>query len=193
MSGNANVKTALVVIADGSEEIEAVTAIDVLRRAGINVTVAGLEGSKVVNCSRNVNIVPDASFQDANAKGPFDVIILPGGLKGSDSFGSSVELGAALKEQEKAGRLVAAVCAAPTALKKHGIAVGKSVTSYPTTKDFMQEGGQYNYKEDRVVVDGNLITSRSPGTSLEFALAIVEKLVGKEKATEIAKGVLLKE
>jgi len=187
-----NEKKALVVIAEGSEEIEAVTPIDILRRAGIAVTVAGLHGSGVVKCSRNVNLVPDLSFEDAVKQSPFDAVILPGGLKGAESFGASVELGAFLKEQEGAGRLLAAVCAAPTALKKHGIATGKSITSYPSTKAFMQEGNVYTYKEDRVVVDGNLITSRGPGTSLEFSLAIVEYLVGKDKSSEIANGVLLK-
>jgi len=185
-------KTALVIIANGSEEIEAVTPIDTLRRAGVEVTVAGLTGAGNVIMSRNVIVGAEKSLKDALTSGPFDAIILPGGLKGAEAFAESAEIGEILKEQEKAGRLVAAICAAPTALHKHGIYVGKAVTSYPSVKDKMIVGGKYDYKEDRVVVDGNLITSRGPGTSLEFSLAIAAHLVGQEKADEVGKGMLVK-
>jgi protein DJ-1 len=120
-------------------------------------------------------------------------------------------VGALLKKQEADGKLVAALCAAPTALKKHGIGKGKKVTSYPSTQNIMEEGGEYTYLQDRVVIDGKtqnlkwkwslklsnstgtLITSRGPGTALEFSLAIVEALVGKEMANSLATGMLLKQ
>jgi len=183
-------KRALVVISNGSEEIESVTPIDVLRRANVEVTVAGLQSKENVICSRNVILGPEVSFAEALTKGTYDAIILPGGLGGAKCFSESKELGDFLKEQEKSGRLVAAICAAPTALKAHGIGNGKSITSYPSVKDQMTDGGNYIYSEDRVVIDGNLITSRGPGTAMEFSLALVEYLVGKEKSEEVAKGLL---
>ncbi|KAF6207497.1 hypothetical protein GE061_015943 [Apolygus lucorum] len=104
-------KKAVVLLAPGSEEMEAVITIDVLRRAGVNVTVAGLVGKEATKCSRDVVIVPDASLDEALKCGPFDAVILPGGLGGSECFCSSPEVGKLLKEQESAGRIVAAICA----------------------------------------------------------------------------------
>lgn len=181
-------KSALVAIADGSEEMEAVITIDVLRRAGINVTVGGL-GNKSVKCSRGVVIQADALVSESDTS--YDVIVLPGGLGGSKAFASSSVIGDLLKKQEASGKVIAAICAAPTALKAHGVATGKRVTSYPSMADEMKSGGNYKYCEDRVVIDGNLITSRGPGTAFEFALAIVEHLLGKEKAEETRKPLLL--
>lgn len=183
-------KKALVFLANGAEEMEFVIAADVLVRGGINVTIAGLPDSSNVKCSRGVKIVPDIGVSEAKSKGPFDVIVLPGGLGGAKALAESKVVGELLQDQEKNGRLIAAICAAPTALKAHGIAAGKSVTSYPSMKAQMEEG-KYNYKEEDVVVDGNLITSRGPGTAFQFALKIVDALVGKDKADEVAKGMLL--
>ncbi|CAH1155524.1 unnamed protein product [Phaedon cochleariae] len=184
-------KKALVFLAAGTEEMEFVIAADTLTRGGIAVTIAGLPDSSLVKCSRGVNIKPDIAVSEAKSRGPFDVLVLPGGLGGAKAMAESQEVGALLKEQEKSGRIIAAICAAPTALKAHGIAIGKNITSYPSMKDQMVEGGKYNYLDDKVVVDGNIITSKGPGTSFDFALTIVEKLVGKEKASEVAKGMLI--
>lgn len=119
------------------------------------------------------------------------MLVLPGGLGGAKTLAESKEVGQLLKDQESCGRLIAAICAAPTALRAHGIAEGKTVTSYPAMEGCMTEGGKYNYKNDKVVVDGTLITSRGPGTAFDFALTIVDKLHGKEKASEVAKAMLL--
>ncbi|KAG5881695.1 hypothetical protein JTB14_006556 [Gonioctena quinquepunctata] len=181
-------KKALVFLASGTEEMEMVIAADVLVRAGVQVTIAGVPDDTLKICSRGVNIKPDIGVCDA--KGPFDVLVLPGGLEGAKAMAESQEIGALLKEQESSGRWIAAICAAPTALKAHGIALGKTVTSYPAMKNVMEEGGKYTYKEDTVVVDGKVITSRGPGTAYDFALVIVEKLIGKEKKNEVAKGLL---
>ncbi|XP_059487477.1 Parkinson disease protein 7-like [Neocloeon triangulifer] len=186
-------KTAIVLLAEGAEEMEFVTPVDVLRRAGVHVTVAGIAGSAPVKCSRDISVVPDEALESAVAKGPFDAVILPGGLKGSQNLAESAAVGALVKQQEAEGRIVAAICAAPTALKQHGVGKGKKVTSYPSTQAEMEKGGDYTYLQDRVVVDGNLITSRGPGTALEFALAITEALVGKEQADSLANGMLLKQ
>lgn len=155
------------------------------------MTVAGLPDSNPVKCSRDVVIKPEVSLSEAASRGPFDVLVLPGGLGGARALAESAEVGKLLKEQEKEDRLIAAICAAPTALRAHGIGVGKSVTSYPAMEKCMTEGGLYAYKEDKVVVDGKLITSRGPGTAFDFGLRIVEELEGKEKAGEVAKAMLL--
>lgn len=186
-------KTALVAIADGSEEMEAVIVIDVLRRAEISVTVAALSSghsaSPIVKCSRGVVIQADTVLTDSI--GDFDIMILPGGLAGSQAFAASPVIGKLLQKQQEAGRLIAAICAAPVALKAHLIGSGKRVTSYPGVADEMKSG-PYHYSEDRVVVDGNLITSRSPGTAFEFALAIVSKMLGEEKMHSVQSPLLLK-
>ncbi|XP_050466845.1 protein dj-1beta-like [Cataglyphis hispanica] len=181
-------KTAILLIANGTEEMEAVITVDVLRRAGIVVTIAGLSDGSCVKCSRDVKICTDANFVDATKNQKYDAVILPGGLGGSKTFASSAEVGKLLQEQEKENRLIAAICAAPTALKAHGIGKGKQITSYPAMKnDLINE---YKYLEDKVVTDGNLITSRGPATAFAFGLAIVEKLLNKETASTVAKGIL---
>ncbi|KAJ8917252.1 hypothetical protein NQ315_002269 [Exocentrus adspersus] len=181
-------KKALLFLAPGAEEMEAVISVDVLRRAGLEVTVAGLcEASEPIKCSRGVLIKPDINVSEA--KGPYDILLLPGGLGGSQSLSKSKEVGDLLKQQQNEGRWISAICAAPTALKAHGIGLGKKITSYPAMKDQLTDS--YDYKEDNVVIDGNLITSRGPGTAFDFALAIVQALEGKEKAQEVAKGMLL--
>ncbi|XP_067642392.1 protein dj-1beta [Eurosta solidaginis] len=182
-------KTALVILAPGAEEMEFVIAADVLRRAGVKVTVAGLQSDEAVKCSRDVCIVPDTSLDTAKG-GIYDVIVLPGGLGGSKAMAKNEALGALLKEQEAAGRIVAAICAAPTALVAHGIGTGKSLTSYPSVKGQLEAA--YKYVEGQnVVQDGNLITSRGPGTAFEFALKLAEVLAGESRAKEVAKGMLL--
>ncbi|XP_049830083.1 Parkinson disease protein 7 homolog [Schistocerca gregaria] len=184
-------KSAVFLLAEGAEEMEFVISVDVLRRAGVNVTVAGVAGNSPVKCSRDVVVCPDSSLVDAVKKGPYDVVVLPGGLGGSKNLAASNEVGSLLKEQEKSGRLIAAICAAPTALKTHGVGTGKKVTSYPTFRNEMEEGGKYIYSEDKVVVDGNFITSRGPATAFDFALAVVENLLGQSAVEPVAKPMLL--
>ncbi|KAH8381762.1 hypothetical protein KR009_000031 [Drosophila setifemur] len=182
-------KSALIILAPGAEEMEFIIAADVLRRAGIKVTVAGLNDSEPVKCSRDVLILPDTSLAKVSAD-KFDVVVLPGGLGGSNAMGESSAVGDLLKKQESSGGLIAAICAAPTVLAKHGIASGKSLTSYPSMKAQLVD--KYSYVDDKnVVQDGNLITSRGPGTAYDFALKIAEELAGKDKVQEVAKGMLV--
>ncbi|KAH8384220.1 hypothetical protein KR200_003175, partial [Drosophila serrata] len=182
-------KNALVILAPGAEEMELIIAVDVLRRAGIKVTMAGLNGSEPVKCSRDVQILPDIELAKV-ATDKFDVVVLPGGLGGSNAMGDSSLVGDILKAHEDNGKLIAAICAAPTVLAKHGIATGKSITSYPSMKEQLVD--KYSYVEGELVVqDGNLITSRGPGTAYNFALKIAEELVGKQKVQEVAKGLLV--
>lgn len=185
-------KKALLVLAPGAEEMEAVITADVLRRAKINVVIVGLDSAEAVECSRQVKIVPDTSLDDAaQNRGPFDVIVLPGGGGGAKRLSESPKVQQLLQAQEASGQYIAAVCAAPTALLSHGIAKGKQVTSHPGVKSVIEESGNYRYTEARVSTDGTIITSRGPGTCFEFALAIVRALVGEETATEVAKPMIL--
>lgn len=120
-------KKALVILSPGAEEMETVISTDVLRRAKINVILAGLDSGDPVECSRNVRIVPDMSLDEAASKGPFDVVVLPGGLGGSKRLAASDKVKQVLQSQEAAGNIVAAVCAAPSALLAHGIAKVRAV------------------------------------------------------------------
>jgi len=179
---------ALVLLAPGAEEMEVVISIDVLRRAEIEVVVAGLQGAKVATCSRQVKLVPDVALDDV--QGTFEVVVLPGGLPGSETLADSPKVQELLREQEEAGRRIAAICAAPIALVAAGVAKGQALTSHPSVRERVE--GHGTYSEERVVCSGKVITSRGPGTAFEFALAIVETLLGREAAQKVAAPMLLK-
>uniref|UniRef100_A0A5F9CHL7 Parkinson disease protein 7 homolog n=1 Tax=Oryctolagus cuniculus TaxID=9986 RepID=A0A5F9CHL7_RABIT len=159
----------------------------------IKVTVAGLAGKDPVQCSRDVVICPDASLEDAKKEGPYDVVVLPGGNLGAQNLSESAAVKEILKEQEKRKGLIAAICAGPTALLAHEIGFGSKVTTHPLAKDKMMNGSHYSYSESRVERDGLILTSRGPGTSFEFALAIVEALSGKEVADQVKAPLVLKD
>ncbi|XP_069803201.1 Parkinson disease protein 7 [Dendropsophus ebraccatus] len=186
-------KRALVIVAKGAEEMETVIPTDVMRRAGIVVTVAGLTGRDPVQCSRDVVICPDASLEEARTKGPYDVVVLPGGNLGAQNLSESPAVKEILQEQDAKKGLIAAICAGPTALLAHGIGFGRSVTTHPLAKDKMMSGDHYKYSESRVERDGHFITSRGPGTSFEFGLSIVEALLGKEVAEQVKAPLVLKD
>jgi len=178
-------KKILVAIADGTEELEAVTIIDVLRRAKADVTVASVN-SKQVTASRGVKLVADVLIADC-ANQVYDLIALPGGMPGAEHLRDSKELTELLKAQAKSGRYYAAICASPAVvLNHHGLLDNKKATCYPS---LLSELGRI--EEAKVVVDGNCITSQGPGTALKFALKLVELLLGKEKSMEVAKAMLV--
>jgi len=177
-------KKALVVIADGTEELEAVTIIDVLRRAEADVTVASV-GAKEVTASRGVKLVADALISDCMDQ-TYDLIALPGGMPGAEHLRDSSVLAQLLKAQAESGRLYAAICASPAVvLKTHGLLAGRKATCYPSMMSELP-----NAEDARVVVDGNCITSQGPGTALAFALELVKLLFGPEKSQEVAKAML---
>ncbi|XP_068934963.1 Parkinson disease protein 7 isoform X1 [Petaurus breviceps papuanus] len=186
-------KKALVILAKGAEEMETVIPVDLMRRAGMKVVVAGLSGKNPVQCSRDVLICPDASLEDAKKEGPYDVIVLPGGNLGAQNLSESADVKTLLKEQEKRKGLIAAICAGPTALLAHEISFGCKVTTHPLAKDKMMNGNRYTYSENRVEKDGTILTSRGPGTSFEFGLAIIEELMGKEVADQVKGPLVLKD
>ncbi|XP_015899120.3 protein DJ-1 homolog B [Ziziphus jujuba] len=178
----------LVPIANGTEEMEAVMIIDVLRRAKANVVVASLEDKLEILASRKVKLEADLLLDEA-AKLSYDLIVLPGGLGGAQAFANSEKLVSLLKKQNESNRPYGAICASPAlVLEPHGLLKGKKATAFPALSNKLSDQSEV---ENRVVVDGNLITSRGPGTSIEFALGIVEKLFGREKAIELAKTMLV--
>lgn len=177
----------LLLLAEGAEEMEVTITVDVLRRGGIDVVVAGVDGSGAVTCSRGVRILPDVAL--AAAGGAFDLVVLPGGAGGTERLSASTEVGCVLREQERAGRCIAAICAAPAALARHGVGAGRTMTSHPSVRAIVAAHGRYS--EDTVVEDGELITSRGPGTAFAFALRIVARLRGEAQVDAVAAPMLL--
>jgi 4-methyl-5(b-hydroxyethyl)-thiazole monophosphate biosynthesis len=176
-------KKVLVPIADGTEEIEAVAIIDVLRRAGAEVTVASVDRLQVT-ASRGVRLVADRLISECREV-PYDLIALPGGMPGAEHLRDSRELEEILKQHVGKGRWYAAICASPAVvLGHHGLLRGRRATCHP---NFVDQLENRDAVESRVVIDGRCITSRAPGTAIELALKIVEVLYGEEKAREVAK------
>jgi len=178
-------KRVLVPIANGSEEMEAVAIIDVLRRAGADVTVASVEATLLCKMSRGVLLQADAALADVAASS-FDLVALPGGMPGAERLRDSAALSALLAAHASAGRPYAAMCAAPAVvLAPAGLLAGRAATAHPAFAEQLPASAKASTAA-RVVLDGPVLTSRGPGTALEFALALVELLYGKAKALEVA-------
>ena len=183
-------KTALVPIAEGSEEIEVVCIVDTLRRGGVAVTVASVMDDLQITASRQTKIVADVPIADCVGK-TFDLIALPGGMPGAEHLRDNSELTALLAAQHDAGRLIGALCASPAVvLLPHGLLDGHRATCFPSFFPLLQEALEVEALEDRVVDDGTLITSRGPGTAIEFALTLVERLFSAEHAAAIGERML---
>ncbi len=172
----------LVTLAQGCEELEAVTIIDLLRRAGINVVTAGLDNG-TVTASRGVRLVPDMDLDNA-LRQDYDMVVLPGGLPGADNLDNDTRVHDLLKKMANSERFTAAICAAPKVLANAGLLVGKQATSYP---GFIDKMGlkDTRYIDQAVVTDGKVITSRGPGTAMDFSLELIEVLAGQEKRREV--------
>jgi len=171
----------LLPLAQGCEEIEAVTLIDILRRAGIEVITAGLAPGPVC-ASRGTVLLPDTTL-DLVLSETFDMIVLPGGMPGSEHLKNDTRVISLLQRLAVAGKFVAAICAAPMALHAAGLLEGKRATSFPGVLDELP--GSHHYLDEAVVVAGNIVTSRGPGTAMDFALTLVELLAGKRKRDEV--------
>lgn len=172
--------SALVPLAQGCEELEAITVVDLMRRAGIDVRTAGLD-DQPVKASRGTVLVPDTTLDEA-LKHDYDMIVLPGGLPGADHLDNDPRIHTLLRDMAASGRYIAAICAAPKVLAHAGLLEGRQVTSFPGALD---EAGGIDYKTAAVVEDGTIITSRGPGTAMDFALILIERLVGKAKRDEV--------
>ena len=170
-------KSVLVVLAQGCEELEAVTCIDLLRRANVEVVTAGLDRNPVV-ASRKTTLIPDTTLDEA-LKRSFDMIVLPGGLPGADNLAGDPRVIDLLKKMARDDKFTCAICAAPTVLAKAGLLSGKRATGFPGTLDKMNLPN-VTCTGEAVVRDGMVITSRGPGTAMDFALVLIETLAGKE-------------
>jgi 4-methyl-5(b-hydroxyethyl)-thiazole monophosphate biosynthesis len=171
----------LLPLAEGFEEIEAVNVIDILRRAGLEVVTAGLKDG-LVEGSHKIKVLPDTSLNKIDFR-DFDGLVLPGGAPGFVNLKNDDRILTMAREMDRSGKIVAAICAAPSVLIKAGVLQGRLATVSPSGKAEVEACA--TFQEDRVVVDKNLVTSRSPGTALEFALKLVEVLAGRERMLQI--------
>jgi len=172
----------LIPLAQGCEDLEAVTLIDVLRRAGIKVTTAGLDDLPVTG-SRKTVFIPDTTL-DKVINIDFDCVVLPGGLPGSDHLNADPRIHQILKKTAAKKAIIGAICAAPKVLATAGLLDNKHATSFPNVLA-QQNNPLIQISNEAVMIDGNVITSQSAGTAMDFALELVGLLVGKEKQQEI--------
>jgi len=176
---------AIIVFAEGFEEIEAATPADILRRAGVEVELVGLDAPEVTG-AHGMTFHMDRVLGEREEA---DAVILPGGMPGAENLAGSEKLGGVLKSQLAAGRVVAAICASPgLVLARHGILDGKRATCYPGFETHF--GPTTEYKTDTVVKDGNVVTSRGPGTAFAFGLALAAELADEETAVKLSRNMV---
>ena len=178
-----------VYLAYGFEEIEALTAVDILRRGGVDVQLVSISDEKGVQGAHGISITADAVFADADNEG-CDMIVLPGGLPGATNLEAHEGLMKNVENFAQTGKAVAAICASPgVVLAPHGILKDKEATVYPGMEGALTKGGAKPVAKG-AVTDGNIITGMGPGYATEFALAILEYLAGKDAADDVAEGFL---
>ncbi|MEK7991368.1 MAG: DJ-1 family glyoxalase III [Thiotrichaceae bacterium] len=178
----------LVPLAQGCEELEAVTIIDLLRRAEINVVTAGLD-QQPVKASRGVTLVPDTTL-DVALQQDFDMIVLPGGLPGADHLNDDARIHQLLKDMAQQGKYTAAICAAPKVLGDAGLLADKKATHYPGALDATKLPSTQFLLEQAVVCDGKVVTSRGPGTAMDFALELILLLTDKATRDQVEQGLV---
>lgn len=181
----------LLFLADGFEEIEGLTVVDILRRVKIDIWTVSVTGKKAVTGSHNILVEADCLledvFKDTALMEEVDMLVLPGGMPGTINLGNCEPLINKLKEFNEANKMIAAICAAPSILGTNGILKGKNATCHPGFEDKLLGA---EYVKEAVVCDKNVITSRGMGTSMPFAFAILEHYRGKEKVLEVSKGIV---
>lgn len=174
-------------LAEGFEEVEALTSVDYLRRKDIVVDIVSITKEKYVKGAHEIVVLADKAIDEIGDIGSYDGVIIPGGLPGAINLRDNSEVIEVVKEVFDRDKLVAAICAGPIVLERAGIIAGRKVTSYPGFSGYLKGS---IYEEDNVVVDGNIITARGPALAVDFALAIVGYLLGEEKAEELKKDIL---
>ena len=172
----------LVPLAQGCEELEAITITDLLVRAGVDVTTAGLD-DKPVTASRGTTIIPDTTIENVLDQ-TFDLVVLPGGLPGADHLRDDANIQAVLKKHAGEGKYIGAICAAPKAVAAAGLLDGKRATAYPGVLEALADD-RISARDSAVEIDGNIVTSRGPGTAIDFALTLIELLEGPDKKEEV--------
>jgi len=170
--------TVLIPLADGCEELEAVTLIDLLRRADITVITASLAENTLITASRGVRLMADTTIENV-IYDDFDMIILPGGMPGTTHLNEDIHIQALIKRLYQSDKAIAALCAAPLVLANMELLNNKKATCYPGVLN-AHEWPEIKLCDDAVVIDGNILTSRGPGTAMDFALAIIEYLTKQE-------------
>lgn len=175
-----------VFLADGFEEIEGLTVVDLLRRAGVDTQMVSIKEERMVTGSHQISVLADVCFKEADFSGT-ELLVLPGGMPGTKNLGAYSPLTDLLVQFYNEGKQVAAICAAPSVLGDLGILKGKKAACYPGFEERLT-GAEVVF--DKVAVDGNVTTSRGMGTAIPFALSLVEQLVSKEKAAELKKGIV---
>lgn len=183
-------KKAVMLFAEGFETVEALMVVDILRRAKVEVTLASITDEDMVTSSHNVTVVMDAVLGEVDVM-DYDAVILPGGMPGTVNLSESEAVKKTIHAMNDAGKIVAAICAAPgLVLGKNGLVNGKKACSYPSFEEHL-EGARV--VREPVAVDGNIVTSRGLGTALEFAFALLTLLEGEEKTAEIKKAIVYQE
>ena len=172
----------LVPLAQGCEELEAITITDLLVRAGVDVTTAGLD-AQPVTASRGTTIIPDTTI-DQVLDQVFDLVVLPGGLPGADHLRDDANVQTLLKSHAGQGKYIGAICAAPKAVAAAGLLEGKKATAYPGVLEALDDA-EIDVKQSAIEIDGNIVTSRGPGTAMDFALTLIELLEGPAKKDEV--------
>ena len=170
-----------VFLADGFEEIEGLTVVDILRRAGVQVHMVSITGEKTIHGSHQIDVQADSLFEEMDFSDT-DMLVLPGGMPGTRNLMNHRGLQELLRSYHEKGKYLAAICAAPTVFGDMGLLEGKKATCYPSCREGLAGA---EYLTERVVTDGNLTTSRGVGTAIPFALSLIEQLFGKEKSEEI--------
>ena len=180
-------KTIFVFLADGFEEIEALTPVDILRRAGLSVKTVSVMDEQVVSGAHGVPVMADMMFDEVNAEDA-EMILLPGGLPGATNLDAHQGLSQMILDFAKEEKPLAAICAAPLVFGNRGLLEGKKATCYPGFETYLK-GAQYTAA--LVEKDGNFITGKGPGAAMEFAFAIVEKYCGMDKVNELKQGMMI--
>lgn len=179
---------AVIFFAPGLEECEGLLCVDLLRRAGVEVTIAAVGGARTVCSARLVNVVADALAEELDYTG-YDAVILPGGLPGVDHLQADATVRRVCTEFAAQGKVVAAICAAPRALAAFGVLRGKKATVYPGMEDLLAAGGA-DYTGLPLSVDGNIITGEALGAAIPFALALAGRLAGQPAAAKVRQGIV---
>ena len=182
-------KRVCVFLADGFEEIEGLTVVDILRRAGVHVTTVSISGASTIHGAHGIDVQADVLFEDMGYEEQ-DMLVLPGGMLGTLHLGEHEGLKKLLDKFYKEQKYIAAICAAPSVFGKYGYLKGRKATSYPGFEDALI-GAEYT--TDAVVVSDFIITSRGMGTAIPFALALIELLIGSQQAEQIGKSIIFYE
>lgn len=182
-------KKIILFLADGFEEVEAFTTVDYLRRMDLKVSTVSISEDLKVKGAHDIVVLADKTISEIDSVEDYHAVVIPGGLPGATNLRDSKRVIELVQEMDRSKKLLAAICAGPIVFEKADVIKGKALTSYPGFEDQLGSGA---YKEDSVVKDGNMITSRGPALAVNFAIEIVDYLLGKEKAEELKEDILYK-